>query len=252
MSKDCLTEETLLALLAGDASWDDWREHIDACPSCRRLRSRQEPLQRVLDTAPNEAELERLAGAARARLEEALAGKTRPVARYGTLSRSPVGQLFLAVSDRGLCAISLRSTEVGFVRRLERRGFRPLRAQVQVEGPISQLREYFAGRRRRFDVAVDLAGQTQFQRLVLETTAAVPLGQVVSYGEVARRIGRPRAARAVGGALSQNPVPIVVPCHRVLDSEGRLHGYGGGLDAKEKLLRLEGAPIGRKTASPAS
>jgi len=251
MSGDCLTEETLLALLAGDASWDDWREHIDACPSCHRLWARQEPLQRVLDAAPDEAELERLARTARARLDEALRGRSRPIARYGTWSRSPVGRLFLAVSDRGLCAISFRGTERSFVRRLERRGFQPLRAQEQVKGAISQLREYFAGRRRRFDVAVDLAGQTQFQRLVLETTAQVPPGKVVSYGDVARRIGRPRATRAVGAALGQNPIPIVVPCHRVLDSEGRLHGYGGGLDIKEKLLRLEGAPIGRKTASPA-
>jgi methylated-DNA-[protein]-cysteine S-methyltransferase len=149
----------------------------------------------------------------------------------------------MAVSEMGLCAISFRGTEEDFVQRLEKRGYQPRRAGEQVKGSMSQLREYFAGRRQRFDVVVDLAGQTRFQRLVLETTADVPAGQVVSYGDVARRIGKPRATRAVSAALGQNPIPIVVPCHRVVGSDGGLHGYSGGLDVKEKLLRLEGAPI---------
>ena len=108
---------------------------------------------------------------------------------------------------------------------------------------MQQLREYFAGRRRRFDTTVDLAGQTPFQRQVLEAAARVPAGSVASYGDIARAIGRPTATRAVGAALGQNPVPIIVPCHRIIGSDGGLHGYGGGLDVKEKLLRLEGAPI---------
>ena len=252
MTRDCLTEEDLLALLAGDSSWDEWREHLGACPSCHSLWAKQEPLQQALDSVPDEATLKRLVTAARAGLEEALKRRARPVAHYGAWSRSPVGPLFIAVSDRGLCAISFRSTERDFVRRLERRGFEPLRAREHVEGTISQLQEYFAGRRRRFDVVVNLAGQTRFQRLVLETTAEVPSGQSASYGEIARRIGRPRATRAVGAALGQNPVPIVVPCHRIIGSDGGLHGYGGGLDIKERLLRLEGALVGRGTPSPAA
>jgi methylated-DNA-[protein]-cysteine S-methyltransferase len=243
MTRECLTEEDLLALLAGDASFDEWREHIAACPACQALWSRQERLEKALDAAPNEIALESLTRTARAKLKEALAQRAKPVASYGMWSRSPVGRLFMAVSERGLCAISFRGTEEDFVRRLEGRGFQPLRADEQTKGAMSQLREYFAGRRQRFDVVVDLAGQTRFQRLVLETTAEVPAGQVVSYGEIARRIGKPRATRAVGAALGQNPIPIVVPCHRVVGSDGGLHGYGGGLDVKEKLRRLEGAPI---------
>ncbi len=243
MTRECLTEEDMLALLAGDASLDDWREHIAACPACHVLWSRHEPLLKALDAAPNEVALERLTRTARARFEEALKLRAKPVARYSVWTHSPVGRLFMAVSELGLCAISFRSTEQDFVRRLERRGFQALREREHVKGAMSQLREYFTGRRQRFDVVVDLAGQTRFQRLVLETTAEVPAGQVVSYGDIARRIGKPRATRAVGAVLGQNPVPIVVPCHRVIGSDGGLHGYSGGLDVKEKLLRLEGAPI---------
>ena len=233
----------MLALMAGDTSLDDWREHIAACPACHGVWLKHERLQKALDAAPNEVALERLIRAARPKLNEALKPRTRPVAHYSVWSHSPVGRLFIAVSELGLCAISFRSTEGDFVRRLERRGFRALREREHVEGAKSQLREYFGGRRRRFDVVVDLAGQTQFQRLVLETTAEVPAGQVVSYGDIARRIGKPRATRAVGAVLGQNPIPIVVPCHRVICSDGRLTGYSGSLDVKERLLRLEGAPI---------
>ena len=243
MPRECLTEEDLLALLAGDASPEDWREHTTTCPPCRDLWAGQEPLQKALAAPADASVMERLARTARDKLEEALAMETRPPAYYDIWPDSPVGPLFLAVSERGLCGVSFRSSEDAFVRRLAARGFEPVRAPEQVTLPISQLREYFAGRRRRFEVEVDLTGQTPFQRLVLETTAQVPAGQVISYGEVARRIGKPMAMRAVGAALGQNPVPIVVPCHRVIGSDGGLHGYGGGLDMKEKLLRLEGAPV---------
>ncbi len=243
MTRECLTEKDLVALLAGDSSPEEWREHIASCPACHILWSKHARLLVALDAAAKEVALDKVVSAARARLEEALSLAAKPVASYGVWSRSPVGRLFMAVSERGLCAISFPSTEQDFVGRLQRRGFRPLRAGEDVKGATSQLREYFAGRRKRFDMVVDLTGQTRFQRLVLETTAEVPAGQVVSYGEIARRIGKPRASRAVGAALGQNPIPIVVPCHRVIGSDGGLHGYGGGLDVKEKLLRLEGAPI---------
>jgi len=221
---------------------DDRREHI-ACPQCRALLSKQEPLRKALGMSLNETALESLTSAARARLDEMLSKEVRPLAYYDAWLRSPVGPLFVAVSDAGLCAVSFRSSEDDFVRRLERRGFRAVRSPERTGGAIAELREYFAGRRRRFDVLVDLTGQSRFQRLVLEATAAVLAGEVVSYGEVARRIGMPRACRAVGAALGQNPVPIVVPCHRVIGSDGGLHGYGGGLDVKEKLLRLEGVSL---------
>lgn len=238
----CFEEEDLLALLAGDESPEVWREHMRGCVECRKLFSAQEPLRRALER-PTGRPIDALVKAARAHLEEVLHSDARPVAYYDAWPDTPVGPLLLAASSRGLCAVSFGSSLDDFLRRVERRGFRPAPSPERVQEAVTQLREYFAGRRRRFDMAVDLAGQTPFQRQVLEATARVPAGSVASYGEIARAIGRPRATRAVGSALGQNPVPIVVPCHRIIGSDGGLRGYGGGLDIKEKLLRLEGAPI---------
>jgi methylated-DNA-[protein]-cysteine S-methyltransferase len=103
-----------------------------------------------------------------------------------------------------------------------------------------QLREYFAGRRQSFDLELDLTG-TAFQRAVWTALLTIPFGQTRSYGDIARQVGRPSASRAVGAANGQNPVAIVAPCHRVIGSTGALTGFGGGLDVKERLLRLEGA-----------
>jgi O-6-methylguanine DNA methyltransferase len=104
-----------------------------------------------------------------------------------------------------------------------------------------ELDEYFDSKRRDFDLAVDLEPLPGFQRLVLSELQRVPYGRTDTYGALAAKIGRPRAARAVGGALNRNPIPIVVPCHRVVGASGSLVGYAGGLERKEKLLALEGA-----------
>jgi methylated-DNA-[protein]-cysteine S-methyltransferase len=103
-----------------------------------------------------------------------------------------------------------------------------------------QLDEYFAGRRTRFDVPLDLAG-TAFQRAVWDQLCAIPYGRTISYGELARRVGNPKAARAVGTANGHNPVALIVPCHRVIAADGGIGGYGGGTDRKELLLELERA-----------
>jgi len=103
-----------------------------------------------------------------------------------------------------------------------------------------QLREYFAGRRQAFELELDLAG-TPFQRSVWKALLTIPFGQTRTYGEIAKQVGRPSASRAVGAANGQNPVAIVAPCHRVIGSTGALTGFGGGLDVKEQLLRLEGS-----------
>ena len=104
-----------------------------------------------------------------------------------------------------------------------------------------ELDEYFEGGRQDFDLTVDLSPLPRFQREVLEELVRVPYGHVDTYGALAKRIGKPQAARAVGGALNRNPVPIVVPCHRIVGASGSLTGYGGGLERKEALLGLEGA-----------
>jgi methylated-DNA-[protein]-cysteine S-methyltransferase len=101
-----------------------------------------------------------------------------------------------------------------------------------------QLTEYFAGERREFDLPLKLSG-TEFQMNVLQALQQIPYGETTSYADIAERIGRPKAVRAVGAANGRNPVPIIVPCHRVIGSHGDLTGFGGGLDTKEALLRLE-------------
>ena len=146
---------------------------------------------------------------------------------------TPIGELLLAGQDDALQVI-------GFPRGSMRR--EPDPDWIFNEKPLAearrQLREYFDGHRTDFDLPLKLTG-TEFQVSVLRALQEIPYGETVSYGEIARRIGRPRAVRAVGAANGRNPLPIVVPCHRVIGSTGDLTGFGGGLDTKEALLRLE-------------
>jgi methylated-DNA-[protein]-cysteine S-methyltransferase len=153
---------------------------------------------------------------------------------------SPVGTLLVAASDAGVCKISFHPE--GEDERLARAlGVRVLRSPRPVDEARRQLDEYFAGRRREFELETDPRLAPPFHRQVLAELERVPYGQTTTYGALAAKVGRPRAARAVGGAMNRNPIPIVLPCHRVVGSGGSLVGYGGGLDKKEFLLRLEGA-----------
>lgn len=108
---------------------------------------------------------------------------------------------------------------------------------------ITQLKEYFDGKRRDFDLPLDWSGMGEYQAEVLRACYAIPYGEVRTYGGLARQTGRPKAARAVGNIMATNPIPIVIPCHRVIGSDGSLHGYGGGLDIKARLLKMEGAQL---------
>lgn len=117
----------------------------------------------------------------------------------------------------------------------------PSAADRTAEEAARQLAEYARGERRGFELPVALSDQPPFRRRVLEELAGVPYGETVTYGRLAGRCGRPRAARAVGNALGRNPLPVVLPCHRVVRSDGTAGGYGGGRERKRRLLRLEGA-----------
>jgi methylated-DNA-[protein]-cysteine S-methyltransferase len=155
---------------------------------------------------------------------------------------SPLGELFVGISDRGLCVISYEADPDAQVERLARGfGSRVLRSTRPVDPARRQLDEYFEGKRKRFDLDVDLRLARDFGRTVLEELGRVPFGEVTTYGELAARAGKPRAARAVGTIMNRNPVPIVLPCHRVVGANGSLVGYAGGLARKNQLLRLEGA-----------
>ncbi len=155
---------------------------------------------------------------------------------------TPIGELLVAATERGLCRIVYDAEPEQETEGLARAfGVRVLRSTRPIDPARRQLDEYFSGSRHRFDLAVDLAPQADFHRRVLHELALVPYGEVVTYGELAARSARPRAARAVGTVMNRNPLPIVLPCHRVIGANGKLVGYGGGLDRKETLLRLEGA-----------
>lgn len=193
-----------------------------------------------------------------------------------TTVNSPVGALFLAASEKGLVALEfdrrlpgqqtirpnprdLRSETAGAESNSVRFEQCPLdeaenpSTQRSTEGArviracVRELGEYFAGARRKFDFALDLRG-TEFQLACWRALLAIPYGETRTYADIARAVGRPQGFRAVGMANNRNPVAIVVPCHRVIASDGSLCGYGGGLEIKRKLLELEGAISGTLAA----
>jgi len=174
----------------------------------------------------------------------ALTGRHREPLRYAMMDDTPVGTLGLAAGARGLRHLSFVESEDRFVERLlSEHGDVPI-LRSELDDVRRALDRYFAGRRLDFSVVVDLNELPRFQRLVLGATARIPAGRVATYTQVAAQAGSPRASRAAGNALHNNPVAIIVPCHRVLRADGSLGGYGGGLPIKEWLLAHEGARSG--------
>lgn len=155
---------------------------------------------------------------------------------------SPIGSLFVAASTSGVAVISYDVDPEEQLERLARiAGPCVLRSPRTVDVARRELDEYFAGRRRTFDLALDLRALPAFTVSVLRELARVPYGETTTYGALAARVGRPKAARAVGTVMNRNRIPIVLPCHRVVGASGDLVGYAGGLDRKITLLELEGA-----------
>jgi len=165
-----------------------------------------------------------------------------------TIFQSPVAPLFLAASDRGLVALEFDTRVAG------QQTIRPNPRDLRTEGKVvrfeqsdhamrsyvNQLEQYFSGERCQFDFRLDLRG-TEFQLACWQALLHIPYGQTRTYADIARAVGRPQGFRAVGMANNRNPVAIVVPCHRVIASDGTLCGYGGGLEIKQNLLQLERA-----------
>jgi len=179
------------------------------------------------------------ASAARRFVDEA--GEMVDIA-YTTID-SPLGELIIAATPRGLLRIGFEN-ETGVLDDLaERVSPRILEYPARLERIRHELGEYFAGHRDRFEVPLDWGLIEGFRRRVLTVTAQIPYGGVATYQDVARRAGQPRGARAAGQALGGNPIPVIIPCHRVVRSGGGMGGYGGGTDRKEFLLRLEGAML---------
>jgi methylated-DNA-[protein]-cysteine S-methyltransferase len=153
------------------------------------------------------------------------------------IAKTPVGALTLVASDDGLAAILWEDDDPNRVRLNIVREDKKHPVLVEAE---RQLREYFLGARKAFDVPLDFSG-TAFQRSVWRALLTIPFGETRSYGEIARQVRKPKAARAVGAANGKNPISIIAPCHRVIGANGKLTGFAGGLETKAQLLKLEGA-----------
>ncbi len=233
-----IAESAMPALLLDDLDQADQRwlvDHTEQCESCRdELRHFSGSLS-ILDEFENQMARET---PPLLRLPVA-----KPIARFGTVD-SILGPLLVGISDDGVCEIGFaRSGEEEFIDELVERGYEPIRDDQAIGPVVERLERYFSGQTRGFDLPVDLKGVTPFTRTVLEATAEIPFGSLLTYHDLAVRIGKPGASRAVGNALGRNPIPVIVPCHRVIRSDRTLGGYTGGLDIKQTLLQIEGAML---------
>lgn len=217
------TEDDVLAFVAGDlpdAELMAMALHFGECDACREQATEFTALHRTLESYT-----------------------VQDVVRWDTLD-TPFGSTYAAVTGAGLARVSWHeSNRDAFLKGLESSfAGRPVVHDSRgVAEAGRQLDEYFGGRRTRFELPVDLSLVSDFDRRVLDVVREIPSGRVLTYADVARRIGSPSAARAVGNAVGRNPVPIVIPCHRVIRSDGTLGGYsGGGVGYKRRLLALEG------------
>jgi methylated-DNA-[protein]-cysteine S-methyltransferase len=155
---------------------------------------------------------------------------------------TPIGPVWLGCTERGLAALEIGGELAAFIEALEKRSYAPsFEASALADEAARQVVDYLEGKRYDFDLPLDWSRMGAFQVQALRATLAVPYGQVTTYGALAAQLGRPRAARAVGRAEATNPIPLVIPCHRVLGTDGKLHGYGtgNGLETKTWLLQLE-------------
>ena len=216
-------EDDVLAYVSGELETDadlQMSVHMAECEECRESAADFKALEPVIsECCRNEA------------------------IRWHTFESS-FGRMYAAATSKGLARLTWRELdEEGFLEWMAGQfpgcpTIRDPQALAEVE---EQVTEYFRGERSEFDLEVDLSVLSDFERGVLEQlTEEIRFGQVIPYSELARRIGKPKAARAVGNAVGANPVPIVVPCHRVVRLDGSLGGYGGGVEYKERLLRIEG------------
>ena len=162
--------------------------------------------------------------------------KNSETTRNQIVVASPVGKLRLIASDKGLVAIDVRNVKTSNDQ------VKNAAAQKILSATKKQLEQYFAGKRTAFDIPLDLEG-TDFQQLAWRALCRIPFGRTISYGDQAKNIKKPKAFRAVGSANGKNPIPIIVPCHRVVAGDGSLGGYSLGLKMKKQLLALEGVSV---------
>jgi len=226
--------DAMPGMLIGDLSARDreWiLEHTLECNYCRNILIQYEKVESVLDQCCTQPVTD-------IRISHPF------TAEYGEVE-SPLGPLMVAQTAAGVCEIGFgkHETEQEFLYHLRTRGFRPVPNQNAITTVARQLSEYFEGERNRFEVPLDVSGVSPFTRSVLTATSAVPFGGLSTYRGIADKIGQPSATRAVGNALGRNPLPVVIPCHRIVRSDSSLGGYTGGPGIKERLLALEGVML---------
>ena len=175
------------------------------------------------------------------RSETGRPGKDLETVSYDSRMFPSVGRIYVAATHQGICRISLPAHPVEYFFKTVLKKYDPrifIQNKMLFDSLYMQLEEYFSGRRAEFSIPLDLRG-TPFQSEVWEALGRIPYGETRSYGEIAGQIGRPKAVRAIGQANHVNPVPILIPCHRVIGAQGKLVGYGGGIPLKKHLLTLE-------------
>jgi methylated-DNA-[protein]-cysteine S-methyltransferase len=249
--------DDLLATAIGEASpraAERVEQHLAACGSCRREFQGYRALEGTVATMRAEPLPAGQAAQARERLETKLADLRRRLLTY-RIFPSPLGHILIARSELGISLVEYlgRGTSLKASRLMDEPGVETAEGGEDIEAAYRDLTEYLGGRRRRLDWPLDLRlARSDFQRSVLQATAAIPYGAVVSYAGLAHDIGKVSAPRAVAQALRWNPLPIVIPCHRVIGTSGALTGYAGKkLGLKQRLLSLEGVPTATGAGAPA-
>ncbi|HSB68395.1 MAG TPA: methylated-DNA--[protein]-cysteine S-methyltransferase [Candidatus Methylomirabilis sp.] len=245
-------EDDLLAAAMGEAAPGAAQRvdhHLAACASCRREFQEYRAVDSAVTTLREEQIPTGTLALAREQLDTRLADLRRRLLTY-QIFPSPLGHILIARSELGISLVEYleRGTSLRASRLRHEPGVELVESGGELEATYRELLEYLDGRRKRLDWPLDLRlARSDFQRTVLQATAAIPYGAVIPYAGIAHGVGRAAAVRAVAQALRWNPLPIVIPCHRVIGTSGSLTGYAGGkVDLKQKLLCVEGIPIARK------
>ena len=203
----------------------------------------KEKLDKILDEVYNPGPPEEEVEAVQLRLALKMKEKMAPKAVYGLLPESPIGAVWVAATKKGILATDFDMSEEDFIAHVEKKTqHRLVRNDDEVKAEIKKIEAYLNGKINVFDLPLDWQATTPFQKKVLSAALQVPRGQVATYAEIAQKVGKPKAFQAVGQALRRNPIPIIIPCHRVISSDGTLGGYGGKLGSQRKiqLLKIEG------------
>jgi methylated-DNA-[protein]-cysteine S-methyltransferase len=208
---------------------------------------RGKKMNKIMNNLFQEGPPENMITEARSRLRKVLIEAKENAIHYGRLEHPITTELFLAMRKNKVIRVNFGVSEHAFITQIIEQFDAPVYFDPdQTLASVEQIRSYLDGMHTDFEIPIDLSILTDFQQHVLQATQKIPRGQIATYLEIARKIGNPKAVRAVGQALGRNPIPIVIPCHRVIASNGSLGGYSGrgGLETKAKLLQLEGALLG--------